>query len=426
MTTRLERSLARLLAGLNLCLLLAFAGACSQELRVLEPNPAQPEGDAGDALSDAGDGAIEAPDDAGSETPSLPSLSAFEHTCEVRQGTLLCWGDNAFAQLGTGDRTAGSVPQVVASQRDFIQVCAGEAHSCALRGTGELSCWGENLHGELGLGDTRPRETPSVLEGRSFSFVACGGSVTCALGLTGALFCWGDNFEGQLGQNDPFQSPGSFRPLSVATDQSFREVSVGQGHVCAVTRQGELYCWGRNTTGQLGIPDAPEQLRTPTRVESALRFQSVSAGQSHSCAIARDSGLYCWGTDLMGSLGQGLADGDRVPTPTQVGSDLNYSQVHASWFHSCALHDDGTLFCWGRNTEGQLGLGDTENRNTPARVGSGADWRGLTTGRFHTCGVQGVDTFCWGENDARHQLGLGPEPGRRDTPTQIASPLTQP
>ncbi len=412
-------------------LTITFAGlaaGCVREVSVFERTPgsdADTPLDAGD-LTDASSPTADAGDaespDGGTPTPGA-SIAAFEHTCASLRGSLYCWGDNEYAQLGLGDREPRAVPQRVSPHRDFVQVCAGEAHSCGLRSTGELLCWGENLNGELGLGDTVARETPTAIDDMRFSRVVCGGSTTCALDLTGALFCWGDNFEGQLGQDDAFQSPNLRRPAAVSPALSFRDVSLGQGHACAITRQGVLYCWGRNTTGQLGLMEgAPEQVRRPTPVDAARRFQNVSAGQSHTCAVAREGSLLCWGTDQMGTLGQGLPSGARVTQPTPVGNEQIYSSVRASWFHTCALRTDGTLYCWGRNVEGQLGLGDQNDRNTPVRVGLGVDWNEVALGRFHTCGALLDDVFCWGENDARNQLGLGENTGRRDEPSLIAKP----
>jgi alpha-tubulin suppressor-like RCC1 family protein len=302
---------------------------------------------------------------------------------------------------------------------DFVQVCAGEEHSCALRADSSLLCWGENFNGEVGVGDSDARPRPAPVGQLSFARVACGGNVTCALGLEGTLYCWGDNFEGQLGQGDRGRTPDRNQPTRVPTDLLFQDVAVGQGHVCAVTRNGELYCWGRNTQGQLGVPNAPIQVRRPILVDPENLYRSVTAGQSHTCAIGRDRRLFCWGTEGMGYLGLGVAADTLVAMPTQVGTQADYVSVRANWFHTCALRSNGFLSCWGRNEEGQLGLADNADRDVPQRVGEETDWVALTAGHFHTCGFRAAQPYCWGENtDTDQQLGIG-MPGRRNEPTAV-------
>jgi alpha-tubulin suppressor-like RCC1 family protein len=360
--------------------------------------------------------------DGGASARRAPGVAAFDHTCAVRAGELACWGENGAAQLGVGDRTARLAPEAVgALYTDFVDVCAGERHACALRADGSLWCWGENVHGELGLGDRDPRELPSKLALRPLVRVSCGGYNGCALAPDGALYCWGDNFEGKLGQADAFDAGDGLLPVRVAPQLTFYDVSVGQGHVCAITREGELYCWGRNTQGQLGDASTASQERRPLRVDADMLYRRVAAAQTHSCAITRDGRLRCWGTDAFGDLGLGASPGTLVTTPTQVGTAADYVQVRANWFHTCALRENGWLYCWGRNIEGQLGLGDILDRNTPARVG-GESWRDLAVGHFHTCAFRTDEAlFCWGENDARGQLGLG-ESGRRYEPSPVTLP----
>jgi alpha-tubulin suppressor-like RCC1 family protein len=418
--------------------LLALLVGCSNELLVLRRHPERDGGmklpeagsaeagvaDAG-AVEDAGprDASTEPNTDAAADSglPLTTSLAAFDHTCATYAGHLWCWGDNTHAQLGTGDRNVRATPTPISGHQDFVETCAGEQHSCALRADGSLLCWGENFHGEVGVGDTDPRERPVMVDGGPFVRVACGGSVTCAIGLEGELSCWGENFEGQLGQGDPAGSADHTGPTRVAPDLLFQDVGVGQGHVCAVTRAGALYCWGRNTDGQLGGHDDQGQIRTPTEVTPGSLYRSVVAALSHTCAISRDGRLFCWGTEGAGYLGLGVSDTTLVATPTEVGTDANYVGVSINWFHTCALRHNGFLSCWGRNVEGQLGLGDTSDRNLPERVGSAHDWTALVAGHFHSCGFRGAALYCWGINDDSNELGLG-APGRRNQPALVELP----
>jgi alpha-tubulin suppressor-like RCC1 family protein len=406
---------------------LLIAAGCTNELKVFE-RIASPSPDASTSVeAGTGDGDADVEPDAGDASSAPDSISsrglgAFEHTCAIMEGRLYCWGDNGDLQLGLGDHEVRSSPTPVAESSLFLEVCAGDSHSCALRADGMVLCWGDNFHGELGVGDNTPRDRPTEVGSTRYAKLACWSNVSCAIGLEGRLFCWGENFEGQLGQNDGAGSAGLATPTPVAPDLRFREVSVGQGHVCAITQGGELYCWGRNTQHQLGVQPEREQIRTPTRVDPSRLYRRVAAGMLQTCAIERTGKLYCWGIDVSGQLGLGLSPDTSVQEPAQVGVEADYTVLRTSWFHTCAIRSNGSLTCWGRNVEGQLGVSDTDNRNVPARVGTETDWLDVTTGHFHSCGIRTDGIYCWGENNELNQLGLG-APGRRSEPTPVKLPL---
>jgi alpha-tubulin suppressor-like RCC1 family protein len=424
--------------------LVAAQVGCSSELLVLAPRErVEPSPDDADAAStpptDAGQGASDAqlasdagsaPDghtergDAARPEAGLRLLSAFAQTCAVQDGALWCWGDDARGQVGVLGNVARAEPQLLASEA-FVDVCAGERHSCALRADGTAFCWGDNGRGELGVGDFQPREQPTELSSRRFRSIACGGFNTCALGLAGELLCWGENSEGKLGLGDPSPDrPGTLPNMAVPTgvsgDRRFSQVSVGQGHVCAITEgEGALYCWGRNNTGQVGVADVGVQFRAPLAVAPGSKFTRVAAGQRHSCAIDGDGKLLCWGDNRDPLLGL-QTDAEIVRTPTVVGEDADYTEVDASWFHTCALKKSGTLVCWGRAEEGQLGLGDSTPQRTPTRVGPEFHWNAIAVGQFHSCAYDWEGAWCWGENSAG-QLGRG-DTVRRYLPSEVQFP----
>jgi alpha-tubulin suppressor-like RCC1 family protein len=162
-------------------------------------------------------------------------------------------------------------------------------------------------------------------------------------------------------------------------------------------------------------------VRKPSRVAAGVPYRVVAAAQHHTCAIRRDNALECWGLNAEGELGTGAADDLVVQTPMQVSGDQGYRAVSSNWFHTCALRADDSLWCWGRNTEGQLGLGDDLPRNVPTRVDPAHSYRVVTSAHFHTCAFASDGLFCWGENSEYGQLGLG-EVGRKNTPTQVPIP----
>jgi alpha-tubulin suppressor-like RCC1 family protein len=127
--------------------------------------------------------------------------------------------------------------------------------------------------------------------------------------------------------------------------------------------------------------------------------------------------LWCWGDASFGSLGI-LYSSSPVGTPTQVEGGLAWVSFDTDAFHSCGVDTSGSLYCWGRNTEGQLGLGHTTDTSLPTRVGTETHWTHVATGRFHTCAASNDGRVaCTGANDDG-QLGVG-DTARRNVPTFV-------
>jgi alpha-tubulin suppressor-like RCC1 family protein len=332
-------------------------------------------------------------------------------TCALVLGSAFCWGDSADGGLGTGGPQEQSSPAAVRTGAVFSSVAVGDVHACGLEvGTNQVDCWGANAFGQLGSGDDAPRDAPSpVALGQSALEVSTGYEFTCAILADRSLWCWGENDEGQLGQSDMFGAGNSPVPLAVGASSPWMHVAAGQGHACGIQSPGTLWCWGRNTSAELGLgPGQPIQIRTPTRVGSDGDWASLDLGQDSACALKQDGSLWCWGADTFDQLGF-PADSDAATpvadAPTRVGTDSDWSEVSIDTFDGCAVKRDGSLWCWGRNLEGQLGLGDNVNRSLPTPVSTG--WLAVSVGRFHTCaetldhGVQ-----CTGQNHSG-ALGLG-------------------
>ena len=325
--------------------------------------------------------------------------TSLDHACAVIDGQLFCWGNNESAQLGVGGTQARRLRTRVGTWNDWLRVTASEKESCAIRAPGRLYCLGNNTSGELGLGDTQSREAPAPVDASTrWRDVSCGGDSCCALQDGGALFCWGANLEGKIGQGDQAGSPDVLRPTPVLPDIAWREVAVGQGHVCAISEDGALYCWGRNTDLELGIGSAdPIQLRAPTRIGDASDWRSIAGSQHHTCGVREEGSLWCWGSNAFFELGA-PAEVMSSAAPRRVGDDDDWLSVRTGWFHTCAAKRDGRLFCWGRAIEGQLGQGmNNEPQQLPGMIAMPERWLGFALGRFDTCGVeQSGSLYCWG------------------------------
>jgi alpha-tubulin suppressor-like RCC1 family protein len=215
--------------------------------------------------------------------------------------------------------------------------------------------------------------------------------------------------------------PASTSPqgsVAPAAALSFRQVSVASNHTCGVTTDDRAYCWGDNTYGQLGTgssagPEtcsdasgAPCSTR-PVAVTGGLRFHQVSVGgggdESYTCGVTTDDRAYCWGDNTDGQLGDGTTTSS--PSPVAVAGGRRFRQVRTGGNHTCAVDPFDAAFCWGDNSAGKIGDGTTTDRRTPVRVLAGLRFRQLTAGGSHTCGATTGDrAYCWGWN-ALGQLG---------------------
>jgi len=242
----------------------------------------------------------------------------------------------------------------------------------------------------------------------------------CAISQ-GALYCWGANAEGNLGTGDttPHQSPTR---VDAATD--WQAVAVSEHASLALKRNGSLWAFGANNYGQLGVGDFAAHY-TPTRVGERSDWTAIATRFDHACALTGDGGLWCWGRNFEGQLGQNDQAGswtDR-PIPTVVPTAHDFTQVDAGQGHSCAIRGNGTLWCWGRNSQAELGQGPNMpiQIRRPVQVGTATTWQAVQGGQHFTCGLRAGDTFCWGSvGDAAIPGGT---PGTViDTPLSIGAP----
>ena len=323
-------------------------------------------------------------------------------TCATwSDGSLFCWGSNSLGQLGDGSTVSRAAPTRVQGTV-WSAVAVSSGHSCALSTEGGLWCWGRNDYGQVGDTSTTQRLSPTPVSGTDWARVSVPSSDsyhTCGIKTDGSLYCWGGNSFGQLGDDT---TVGKTTPNPVATAE-WASVSVGSFHTCAIKSDGRLFCWGDNYYGQLGIGYTyPSSKLVPTEV-GGTDWGSVASGYAHTCAIKTSGVLYCWGSNSSGQLGVGGSAQSYLPV--QV-SGTGWAAVAAGGLHSCALKSDNTLRCWGYNYNGQLGDGTWGSRTSPWPV-SGSDWKSISAGAAHTCAFKQDDSaWCWGSNSSG-QLGDG-------------------
>jgi hypothetical protein len=331
---------------------------------------------------------------------ALVQLSAAsEHTCGVSaEGAGFCWG------LGV------SAPTPVPGNIAWRKIEASFNTSCGLSTAGSVYCWG------LSPVDGQPSATPKLESGTVvFDSLSLGGHL-CGLSA-GTAYCWGSNGWGELGDGTMIPR---MTPTPVSGGRTFKSISAGTGYSCGVTTVGAAFCWGYNSAGQVGDGSFDQRL-VPSPVIGGLTFTLVRAGSFHTCGIATSGAAYCWYGSGGSHLG-GSVLGASPPVPVSGGltfTDIAVGTTHTAGGerHTCAVATGGGVYCWGANGEGNLGDGTTSliARETPGPVSGSHTYRVVATGENiatpyvprHTCALTTTGApMCWGTNSSS-QLGDG-------------------
>ena len=309
----------------------------------------------------------------------------------------------------------------------FVMVSSGERHSCALTSSGSAWCWGDNFSGQLGAvtteicASTRPCATQAVevQGGLTFQNIEAGNQFTCGVVTSGEAYCWGANSSGQLGNGST--TPSSV-PTLAAAGLAFSSISAELSLACGVTTAGHVYCWGSNTVGQLAGPVATTCLvgtqlqpcsTVPVRVPIPDANQ-IDVGLSHACALTTLNDVYCWGWNVFGQVGTGTTSSSAPPTLLAGGP---YATLSTGAIHNCVTRTGGDAWCFGTDYRrtGALGDGTNTTRLTPTLVAGGLAFSQIdaSNGNYiftHTCGVTVAGaTYCWGAN-LDGQLGVPTAP----------------
>lgn len=334
-------------------------------------------------------------------------------------GSIYAWGGNANGQLGLGDVTPRSSPVAVLGGFKFGTVVAAGASTFGISTGTTAYAWGVNTNGQLGLGDVTPRSSPvAVLGGLRFTSIiplsaATGEGCVAGVTTTGQVYAWGYNVSGQLGVGDV--TPRS-SPVAVLGGLTFSQVAgsclSSRYFFVGLNTSGTAYAWGNNARGQLGVGDVTPR-SSPVAVLGGLTFKQLISSPSGETmfGITSTGALYGWGDNLQGVLGVG----DIIPrsSPVAVLGGLSFKKVVIHRGNTAfGLTTDGAVYAWGANANGQLGVGDTTARSSPVAVLGGLKFSEIVFGdgatdNYAVYGIQADgNVYAWGAN-TDGSLGVG-------------------
>lgn len=285
-------------------------------------------------------------------------------------GVAYCWGDDSYGQLGNGSTGSTSQPEPVSMPVgiSFTQITVGISHACGLSSDGSAYCWGGNAYGQIGDGTTATAYTPQLITGYTFVSLTAGGQHTCGLTSGGAGYCWGENVFGQLGIGNTILQTAP-HAVTMPSATSFASMTAGSLATCALSTSGSAYCWGGNSSGQLGDGTVTSRsLPGSVLLPAGTVLSQLVSGGNHTCGIATSGEMVCWGYNSYGQVGVGNTTSPASPQVVPESTQEQFRSIAAGLRSTCALTDEGEAWCWGSNGYGQLGIGSLVNSSSPQRV----------------------------------------------------------
>lgn len=294
-----------------------------------------------------------------------------------------------------------------------------------------ILCWGDGTNGQIGNGTNASTNLPAQVTlpagVTSFSAVVTTSSFSCAIANNGQIYCWGAGTNGQIGNSS---TSNVNIPTAITTPNgvsSFSLISLGTDFSCAIANTGKIYCWGLGTTGQIGN-GASSTVNLPTGVtmpNGVTSFKSISTNGASSCALANTGVVYCWGRGTSGQIGNGANLTVNIPTAVTMPSGVtSFSSISTNATLSCALANTGIVYCWGAGSNGRIGNGANNNVNIPTAVTipSGVtSFRSVSTNDNFSCSLANTGVvYCWGSGVAG-QIGNGAS-SNVSIPTAVTMP----
>ena len=317
---------------------------------------------------------------------SISTGSFSVHTMVIRSsGKIYGWGSNSEGELGNNSTTDSHVPVAVdttgvLSGKTITKIAVGGSFSMALSSDGKIYTWGDNTRGQLGINSfvaslvPVPVDTTGLLSGITITDIAAGCYYALALSSTGKIFAWGANEYGQLGivSDVDRKTPVAVDNTGVLSNKRIVSLSAGFMHGLALSSDGKVFAWGDDKFGELGNNVFQNKSFLPVAVDTSgilkgKKIVSVAAGTFFSLALDQDGNVYAWGFNSQGELGNNAYGDECVPVAVYNSRALSGKKIiaiAAGNSHALALASDGTLYGWGDNSHGQLG----NNKITMSRI----------------------------------------------------------
>lgn len=341
----------------------------------------------------------------------------------LRSGEVLGWGGAGSGRYNPGYVDICSTPKsdgkpvYVGSSLRLSCVSAGYGVSLGGSTQHELLVWGWN---PLGVGgDQASSEIPTAIDNITAPIaVAAGQSIFAAIDQAGSLYTWGLNVDHALGRTtEQINAP----PGVVHGLPAMQEVAVGDNFMIVLSREGEVFSFGSNSAGQLGLghlrnvdtakrvpvtasKDAASNTTASKDTVSKLNapIKGIAVGATHVLALCRDGDVYAWGSNQYGQLGH--QRNRYASQPTLIEMPEKITALAAGTHFSMALTVSGNVYAWGWNGFGQLATNDTRPRSTPTKVLGLGQVQAIAGGEMHALALGKRALYGWGSNDAG-QLG---------------------
>lgn len=343
------------------------------------------------------------------------------HAMAVKaDGRVLVWGGNTKGELGQGVLSEPNVPLPIPGLSGIGSISAGSTFATALKDDKTVVAWGNNDKGQLGDGTLTPAFVPQAVPAlTNVTAIANGGSFTLALKSDGTVSSWGENANGQLGDNTTTNRTG---PVAVSGLTGVTALAAANGTSLALKSDGTVWSWGANALGQLGInatSAATLNSKVPVQVVGTSSgylsdIKAIAGSGNHFAALANDGTLYAWGENANGQLGNNSTTNSIRPVQVLTG----VAKILAGVNFTVAIKENGTVWTWGQNTNGQLGNNTITDSLLPVEISDLAGVTAVQAGLSHALAIKSDHTvLAWGLN-SNGQLGDG-SVTQRKVPTAV-------
>jgi len=290
----------------------------------------------------------------------------IDHWCAVKtDGTVWCWGNNTYGQIGDGTTTTRNPPVQIQLDGYVESMALGYYNTCAILNGGHVKCWGQNYYGQVGNGRaaiekiTLPTDlwySNPLLSGElnAFKKIEIGAAHTCGLTITGNVWCWGSTSYGLMGYDATYSSQSHPDPIGIGNLSigPIKDIALGAYHTCLLADTGDVFCMGDGQSGQVGNGSYTGINPTPSKVAGVDHAVSINATTSHTCALLEDGSTKCWGAGIYGELGNFDEEGTSTKANSAnavvaMSGKSDFIEVRPMNNYTCALDAERKVTCWG-------------------------------------------------------------------------------